>query len=163
MPDSAVDLVVLRHHEPADRAAITAPLIAFNQSRAPEAGRAPLAILINSGADGATTGGLWGQIVYDWLWVELLVVPVFLRGVGIGREIMVGREIMAKTEAVARAEGCAGIWLATFAFQAEGFYRKCGFAPFGAIDDHPRGNSCVFLQKRLDCWIDGSAFDRVPA
>ena len=45
--------------------------------------------------------------------------------------------------------GCVGARLDTFEFQAPGFYEKLGYTRFGRIDDHPRGYSRFFMQKRL--------------
>lgn len=142
-PGDGASIEVLRRHDPADRAAVVEALVAFNAEAAPQRAREPLAILVRDGA-GAVSGGLWGRFTYDWLFVELLVVPAARRGSGLGRRLM------ALAEEAARAEGCAGIWLDTFGFQAPGFYAKLGFEPFGELPDHPRGGRRLFLKKRLD-------------
>ena len=135
---------VVRRHDPDDRAAIVDALVAFNRAQVPAEARLPLAVLIRAQADGRVIGGLWGRFTYEWLFVELLVVPEAMRGQGIGRAIV------ARAEAVARAEGCVGIWLDSFDFQAVGFYEALGFTACGAIEDHPPGHRRVFLHKRLD-------------
>jgi len=127
----------------ADREAILDVLVAYNDEAHGPSGYEPVAVLVKHPETGATIGGLWGRIVFDWLFVELLVVPEEARGTG------VGSRLMAEAEARAKARNCAGIWLDTFAFQAPGFYAKLGFEPFGRIDDHPRGKARYFLQKRL--------------
>ena len=35
----------------------------------------PVAVLLKAIAAGQTIGGLWGKTVYDWMFVEFLVVP----------------------------------------------------------------------------------------
>ena len=133
---------ILREPDPAIRDQILAKLIDFNLTRAPARRMPPLAIVLRD-REGTVTGGLWGRLTYDWMFVELLVVPEADRGRGLGRRMM------EAAEAVAREENCAGIWLDTYDFQAEGFYARLGYAPFGVIEDHPRGGRRVFLQKRL--------------
>lgn len=126
----------------ADRSAIVEALVAYNDQAAGPSGYQPLAVLIQDDS-GKTIGGLWGKTVYDWLFVELLVVPEQLRGQDIGTELL------DRAEGIARARGCIGVWLDTYGFQARGFYEKRGYAVFGTIDDHPRGGCRFFLKKRL--------------
>jgi GNAT superfamily N-acetyltransferase len=126
----------------ADRSAIVDALVAYNDQAAGPSGYQPLAILIQDDS-GKTIGGLWGRTVYDWLFVELLVVPELFRGQDIGTELL------DRAEGIARARGCIGAWLDTYGFQARGFYEKRGYEVFGTIDDHPRGGCRFFLKKRL--------------
>jgi GNAT superfamily N-acetyltransferase len=88
-------------------------------------------------------GGLWAQSYYDWLFVDLLVVPKRLRGQGIGTELL------GRAEAEARARGCVGVWLDTFSFQAPTFYPRHGYAVFGEIANYPAPHRRLFLSKRL--------------
>ena len=126
----------------ADRQAILAPLAAFNDAQAGDGHYRTLALkLLN--ATGATIGGLWGASIYDWLFIELLVVPGGLRGTGIGTALM------QRAEAEAAARGCVGVWLDTFSFQAKPFYEKRGYTEFGVLPDYPRGHSRHFMRKML--------------
>ncbi len=127
----------------ADRKAIVDVLMAFNEKAGGPARFQPLAILIKDPTTGATIGGLWGRTIYDWLFVELLVVPEQ------HRRSDLGSRILAQAEAIARDRGCIGAWLDTYAFQAPDFYRKQGYTAFGTIDDHPRGQQRHFFQKRF--------------
>lgn len=127
----------------ADRKAIVEALVAFNDKAVGPSGFQPLAVLIQDPASGNTVGGLWGKTIYDWLFVELLIVPDQFRGQDIGSRIL------TRAEDIARERGCIGVWLDTYAFQAPGFYDKLGYEIFGTIDDHPRGSRRFFLQKRL--------------
>ena len=74
---------------------------------------------------------LWARVSWGWMFVELLFVPERLRGEG------VGTRLLASAEDQARQKGCIGIWLDTFSFQAPDFYRKHGYAAFGALDNYP--------------------------
>jgi GNAT superfamily N-acetyltransferase len=133
-----------------DREPILQALIAYNRSRAPDPKFQMLGLLLKDEA-GATIGGLWGRSAYEWLFIELLFVPEFLRGTGLGSTLI------QQAEQVARDRGCTGVWLDTFAFQALPLYQKLGYTVFGELKDHPRGISQYWLQKRL-----GSATSSVP-
>ena len=126
----------------ADREAVLAPLRAYNIAQAGDPRIRPL-VLTLSDASGATMGGLWGRISYDWLFVELLSVDPAHRGGGHGVKLM------REAEARARAEGCVGIWLDTYDFQARGFYEKLGFEVFGSLDGDQETPARFFLKKRL--------------
>ena len=123
------------------RDAILVPLIAHNIAQAGEHGYAPLAVTVR-GPDGGVAGGLYGYVLYQYLFVELLALGA-ARGAGLGRQVM------ALAEAEARKRGCIGIWLDTFTFQAPGFYAKLGFEEFGRISGFPPGHDRLFLLKRL--------------
>jgi len=110
---------------------------------------------------GAVRGGLWGCTMFEWLHVQMLVVPERLRGKGLGTALM----DLAEREA--RARGCRGMHVDTFSFQAAPFYRKLGFTLFGVLDDYPPGHQQLYFRKLFDA-ADGQcapATDRalVPA
>ncbi|SHE75124.1 Acetyltransferase (GNAT) family protein [Kaistia soli DSM 19436] len=137
-------LVVLAEEpQEADHEAILAALLAYNDAAGGPSGYQEVAVLVRHPETGATIGGLWGRIIYDWLFVELLVVPAEFRGAGLGTQLM------QTAEAKARASGCVGVWLDTFAFQAPDFYRRLGYQQFGVLPDHPKGRSRFFFMKRL--------------
>lgn len=141
MNDPAI--VVADLPDEADRKAIVEALVAYNDKTGGLSGFQPLAVLIQDPATGKTLGGLWGRTLYDWLFVELLVVPDEFRG----RDI--GSQVLTRAEDIARSRGCIGVWLDTYAFQAPGFYDKLGYEIFGSIEDHPRGSRRFFLRKRF--------------
>ncbi len=126
----------------ADRDAILAALAAFNAQNGYPADARPVAILLHDG-NGHTVGGLWGRTIYGWMYVDYLVVPENMRGA------KVGTKLMASAEAIATARGCAGSWLTTFTFQAQGFYEKLGYSVFAKLDNSPGDNVRIFMQKRL--------------
>lgn len=136
-------LVVPEEPLEADRLAILAPLIAFNDVHARRGSVGPLAILIKDHFS-TTIGGLWGFTSFDWLQVELLFVPEARRGASIGTRIV------QMAEALAAERGCIGASLDTYSFQARGFYEKLGYTLVGTISDCPRGGARHFLQKRFE-------------
>lgn len=138
----SLTLELTDNDDPLLRAAVLAPLKAYNESRAGPGGHRPLNILLKD-ADGKVQGGLWGMTGYGFLYVQLLAVPDGLRGQRVGSRLME----MAEKEALAR--GCSGAWLDTFEFQARGFYEKLGYRCFGEIPDYPPGSARYFMRKTL--------------
>lgn len=125
-----------------DRKAIVAPLVEYNESKAGPGHGRPIVVLLRNNANDIV-GGLWGHTGYGWLFTQLLVVPVDMRGQGVGTEIMQ----CAENEALAR--GCHGAWLDTFEFQARAFYERIGYQCFGELSDYPVGYSRFFMKKVL--------------
>ena len=138
----SVRLIVRDNPSDEDRGGIAAPLSKFNSSSGYPPDPKPLAILLVDD-DGNTIGGLYGKTIYDWVFVDLLVVPEHLRGSDIGTELMM------EAERVAIERGCVGAWLTTFTFQARGFYEKLGYELFGELENSPDDNARLFLRKRL--------------
>jgi predicted N-acetyltransferase YhbS len=102
-----------------------------------------LTLLVRDEHD-AILGGLYGRLVCQWLFVDLLAVPEAGRGQGIGSRLM------QMAEDLAREQGCIGVWLDTFDFQAPDFYKKLGYSQFGELLDYPPGHKRHFFQKRLN-------------
>ncbi len=125
------------------REAILRPLASFNAENGYPADLQPLVITLTDDS-GEVVGGLWGKTVYDWLFVEYLVVPASMRS----RDL--GAKLMAEAEKIAVERGCVGSWLTTFTFQAQGFYEKLGYEVFGTLDNSPRENVRIFLRKGLN-------------
>ena len=126
-----------------ERAAILRPLRAYNLAQAGDPKPEVVALLVREEHSNEVIGGLYGEIFYRWLFIELLAIPEQTRGQG------TGSRLMEMAEALAREKGCVGIWLDTFAFQAPAFYQKHGFSEFGHLEDFPPGHKRFFLQKRL--------------
>ncbi|MGV6394152.1 GNAT family N-acetyltransferase [Pseudomonas caspiana] len=127
-----------------DYLGILTPLRAFNVSRAGDAGAEKFALLIRDEHSDEVLGGLYGSLLYRWMFIELLAVPEQARGQGLGSRLM------AMAETLANEKNCVGIWLDTFDFQAPEFYRSLGFSEFGQVNDYPPGHRRYFFQKRLD-------------
>lgn len=92
---------------------------------------------------GTVVGGLWGRTAFEWLFVELLLVPESLRGRGLGTALM------QRAESGAIARGCHSAWLDTFEFQARGFYERRGYECFGELQHYPPGFARYFMRKVL--------------
>ncbi len=127
-----------------DYLSILTPLRAFNVSRAGDAGAEKFALLIRDEHSNEVLGGLYGRLLYRWMFIELLAVPEQARGQGLGSRLM------GMAEDLAREKNCIGIWLDTFDFQAPEFYRRLGFSEFGQVNDYPPGHRRFYFQKRLD-------------
>lgn len=143
MSQSLPEIIISETPGPSDREAILHALVSYNDSNGPPSGFQPLAILLCDPSTGETVGGLWGKSSYDWVFIELLVVPERWRGQN------VGTLLLGKAEEIGRERNCVGLWLNTFGFQARGFYEKNGFEVFGSVDDYPRGSNCYFMRKLL--------------
>jgi GNAT superfamily N-acetyltransferase len=88
---------------------------------------------------GAVAGFTWGGMCeLRQVWVR-----EDHRGGGLGRRLM-----QAAIEE-ARARGCAQVLLATYDFQAPGFYRKLGFDPVAEIKDKPLGHTEIVMRLTL--------------
>jgi GNAT superfamily N-acetyltransferase len=123
------------------RAAIQAPLKAFNEALAGPSGFQTLALALRS-PEGEVVGGLWGHTAYGWLYTQLLAVPEAARQQGLGRDLM------QQAEAEARRRGCHAAWVDTI-FGARGFYERLGYRVFGELPEHPAGWTRSFLHKTL--------------
>ncbi|MFC5695219.1 GNAT family N-acetyltransferase [Pseudomonas sp. GCM10022186] len=126
-----------------ERSAILRPLRAHNFSRAGDPKPETIALLVRDEQTNEIIGGLYGEIFYRWLFIELLAIPEQTRGQGIGSRLM------DMAEDIAREKGCVGIWLDTFDFQAPAFYQRHGFTEFGCLDNFPLDHKRFFFQKRL--------------
>ena len=124
------------------RDAILGPLTEFNAENGYPAHLQYVAITLTDDS-GAVVGGLWGKTIFDWLFVDYLVVPKSLRGRSLGSKLM------AKAEEIARERNCVGAWLTTFSFQARGFYERIGYEVFGCLENSPGENVRYFLRKSL--------------
>ncbi|MGE3518556.1 MAG: GNAT family N-acetyltransferase [Vicinamibacterales bacterium] len=136
--------IVIKETDVADdglRNAILAPLVEYNAAQTKRHDHRPLIIAIED-LDGNVIGGLWAHTAYDWLFVQLLVVPEGFRGRGLGSELM------KRAEDEARRRGCHGAWLDTFEFQARGFYERLGYRCFGELENYPVGPR-HFMKKSL--------------
>lgn len=94
-------------------------------------------------AAGGWIGGINGVIHWRWLYVSQFFVVPGQRGRGLGRALLAAAEIFA------RENGCVGVYLDTFSPEAAAFYRKCGFAIAGKIENFPPGAVRTFLKKGI--------------
>ena len=119
---------------------------ALDESSQPVVGAAKPRLLVIPihDQDGSVGGGLWAHTLFDWLHIEMLVVPETRRFQGIGSALL------AAAETEARKRGCIGGLVDTFSFQAAPFYRKNGFRQYAALEDCPRGHERLYFLKRFD-------------
>jgi GNAT superfamily N-acetyltransferase len=109
-----------------------------------------LAMFLRGSGDkviGGLVGWTWGGTCY----IDLLYLPVALRGQG------EGSRLMAAAEAEARARGCERMVVRTHDFQAPNFYRKLGFAAVCDVE-YPQGHSNITFLKLLYPTSDPPAF-----
>ena len=119
------DIIVDETPGPGIREAILRPLREYNISKVGPIAVEPLAILLRDPESGTIVGGLWGQSVADWLYVDLLSVPEKARARGIGSALM------RKAEEIAVKRNCAGVWLNTGSFQAPAFSKSLAICGLG--------------------------------
>jgi GNAT superfamily N-acetyltransferase len=129
--------------DPASIAVIGDGLNAYNDLTLGYGDRRPLAVLVTDPATGAVLGGATGRTSLGVLFIELVYLPVSLRGRDIGTRV-IG---LAEAEAVRR--GCRTGVLYTMTIQAPGFYQRLGWRVFGEIACDPPGNHRVFMTKTL--------------
>ena len=127
---------------PAELAVIGGGLTAFNEADVGPADRKPLAVIARNDA-GEIDGGISGYTAWGWLYVQWLWVAEAARGEGLA-----GR-MLAAAEDEARARGCHAAYIDTFSPVALKTYLRAGYAPFGALEDFPKGRTRTFLQKQL--------------
>jgi GNAT superfamily N-acetyltransferase len=75
--------------------------------------------------------------------VSVLFVDESCRGTG------VGADLLARAEALALERGATHAYLDTFSFQAEPFYARRGYEPFGRLSDFPQGHGRAWMSKPL--------------
>jgi len=124
------------------RKAILEPLTAFNAIRTGPVTTTQFALTLR-GSKSGVIGGLWGVLVYDWLYIELVYIPEELRGRGLGTALL------GQAEALTADRGCIGVRLDTFSFQAPAFYEKLGYRAFGRLENLPKGHERIYYTKPL--------------
>jgi ribosomal protein S18 acetylase RimI-like enzyme len=94
--------------------------------------------------DGELVGGIYGDMVWEWLHIQTLWVDDTYRG----RDI--GTRLLRMIEREASAHGCHGSHLETTGFQALSFYQKNGYTIFGELGNKPAGHTWYYLKKLLE-------------
>lgn len=93
--------------------------------------------------DGAVAGGVYGELRWDWLYIDLLWVDDSARGQGLGRGLV------ESIEQAALKRGVERVYLATTSFQALPFYHRLGYTLFGMMEDRPPGYNYYYLKKPI--------------
>ena len=111
-----------------DHEALLRSLVRDNTTRGGPSGYRNIAIIVRDPDTGEVSSGVWGSILYGWLFIELLYVALSDRRRGLGSRLL------AAVESAAREQGCMGVWLTSYTFQAPGFYKKHGYKEFGEVE-----------------------------
>lgn len=94
-------------------------------------------------AKGGLVGVATADLLWDWIYVDELWVDERFRGTGLGKELLEQVERCAKTRKL------SGVWLWTQSWQAEAFYRRCGYEEFTRFEDFPKGHARIGFRKDL--------------
>ncbi len=92
---------------------------------------------------GAIVGGIVGEVWTTVLFIQFFWIEARFRG---KRH---GAALIGKIEEEARRFGAVRSYVDTMSFQAPGFYRECGYEPFGAIEGYPGGVTRHWFTKAL--------------
>lgn len=93
--------------------------------------------------EGVIKGTIYGHMVWDWMYIDVLYAEDTCRNKGLGTSLM------QKAETLATERGLCGIYLTTQNWQAPGFYEKMGYTPYYDLPDFPRGHSRIGFRKYL--------------
>ncbi|MGB2964531.1 MAG: GNAT family N-acetyltransferase [Anaerolineales bacterium] len=93
------------------------------------------------GPDQGIIAGLFGDISWGWLHVDVIWVAEPYRHSGIGTSLMDRAEAESITMGVYQA------YLETTDFQALGFYEKRGYQIFAHLENQPPGHKCYYLKN----------------
>jgi len=121
---------------------VEAGLRAFDAAAVGSYDRRPLALVLRDGG-GAVRGGLIGDTLRGWLYVDKLWIAAELRGQGWGSQLL----DLAERKAVAR--GCHAAHLETSTHQAPAFYAGRGYREVGRIPAFWAGADRIYLSKDL--------------
>jgi GNAT superfamily N-acetyltransferase len=121
------DLSVDWSPDPADHAALLQRMVSVNLALGGPGGYQNIAVIMREPDTGEASSGIWGEILYGRLFIELLFVTESNRRRGLGSRLLTA------LEDAAHAQGCVGAWLNAYAFQAPGFFEKNGYESFGEL------------------------------
>ena len=94
--------------------------------------------------NGERVGVIMGCRLYDWLYVDYIVVTKASRGEG------VGSLLLDRAETLAREQALEGVALDTFRYQAPAYYATRGYAERMVIPGKTRKRDRIYFQKRLE-------------
>ncbi|MBO1582603.1 GNAT family N-acetyltransferase [Bacillus sp. XF8] len=137
---------ITEQYTPNESEYIKNKVIQYNISVLPDEVKSPLehvSFLLKDDA-GKIFGGITGTMYFYHLHIDFLWVDESVRHEGYGSQLL------NKIEEIAQEKNCRLILLDSFSFQAPEFYKKHGYREFGVVEDHPKGYSQHFLEKRLE-------------
>ena len=95
------------------------------------------------GESGELLAGLTGESFWTFLYVAVMWIDEQHRHQGFGRALL------ARAEQIAREQSCEVVFVSTMQFQAVGFYEKCGYVQFGALESSRDPLTRLWFSKRL--------------
>lgn len=125
-----------------ERSAVLAALRQFTRDTVPVLDNQDFAALVMN-TDGGVVGGLIASSRWGGFHIEMIALPIALRGKGIGSKLL----DLAELEA--RRRNCHHMLLDTQAFQAKPFYERHGFEVFGQIEGPAPYYPRFLMQKPL--------------
>ncbi len=136
------DVDIQQRDQPAEdeMAYVSRQFRAFNDQRGGVHPSKPLH-LFAYGPDKEVLGGLFGEISWGWLHVDVIWVHEDWRHAGIGGSLM------DRAEAESSAMGVQRAYLETTDFQAVDFYVRRGYEVFARLEEQPPGHVCYYMQK----------------
>lgn len=136
---------IIKQEVQEDREFIRNKVIQHNTASLPEEQKSPKEGIsfIARDENGEIIGGItgtayWGHMHIDFLWVDPKA-----------RRQRIAERLMQQMEEYSRDQNYSLLVVETFSFQAPGFYKKQGFREFGLLEDHPKGHTKHFFEKRL--------------
>ena len=94
--------------------------------------------------NGERVGTIMGCRLYDWLYVDYIVVTEASRGEG------VGSRLLERAETLARELALEGVALDTFRYQAPAYYATRGYGERMVIPGKTRERDRIYFQKKLE-------------
>lgn len=125
-----------------DREAVGRWVRRVAEKNAGPSGYTRFALLLRGETSGKVLGGALVEVLYGWLYLELLGVPEHIRGQ------QLGSRLLEAVEEQARARNCVGVWLNCFSFHAPDFYRKNGYEVFAQLENPLAGHTNFFFRKQ---------------
>jgi len=143
MNQGALSISVVEGGDDAGNKVILDGLRAFNEAHLGRSARqVPVSVFVRD-EKGNVMGGLIGQMLFEWLYIEKLWLPESLRGTGLGSDVM------ESAERYAVERGCRWAHLQTLEHQALPFYEQRGYTIYGVLDGYPPGSRRYHLRKTL--------------
>lgn len=118
-------------------------LVAYNVGKVPKLLTYPhddLAVFLRD-AQGDIQGGIFAEMDWGMVYVDLLWVSESLRGQHHGKALL------QTIEQTAYQKGVPHVYLMTTSFQALPFYRHMGYEFFGTLVNRPHGHDYYYLKK----------------
>jgi GNAT superfamily N-acetyltransferase len=120
-----------------DHTALLQRLAGANQTGGGPSGHRNVAVIVRDPSTGEALSGVWGTILYGWLFIDLLHVEELDRRRGLGTRLLTA------IENAARENGCEGSWFTTYAFHPLEFFEKNRYERFSELGSAPVAGSAA--------------------